>query len=233
MAEITADGDIIIGRRRPKNNPLIHRSEVGKPSFHNDLPPLPEGYTFGAPLKWDMEGAGDVMLSWHSHNPPPEKLRYDFGRDFVKLNKNSVLYKCTTPKDVTGFRSGHDIRVKPKVHKHRPTIAPAAVLNNPHHSYGAKSPQSERVADLIQNRWEFEWVTEQRERCESLADAKKREKDRRSSPSRQTLPAKSREKETPAPHPREYFVMKRFRNVPSRFAPSPSEGGARAHSSMY
>jgi len=51
MGEVTADGDIIIGRIRPKNNPLIHRSEVGKPAFHNDMPPLPADYTFGAPLK--------------------------------------------------------------------------------------------------------------------------------------------------------------------------------------
>lgn len=222
MAEITADGDYIIGRKRPKNNPLIHHSEVGKPSFHNDLPPLPADYTFGAPCKRDPEGAGDVMLTWQSHSPPPSKMAYDFGRDFVALNRRCVSSMCATSKQVSGFRKEHDIRIKPKVGGKK-LIAPNKVLNDPTYAYGARSGESESVADLLQNRWELEWVMEQKTRSEAVEEARKKEKQRRASPTRSIMHKKPLDPLVLKPHPKEYFSLKQFRDIPSRFAtPSPA-----------
>jgi hypothetical protein len=224
MAEVTSDGDIIIGRVRPKNNPLIHRSEVGKPSFHNDLPPLPHDYTFGAPLKRDPEGAGEVMLTWQSHAPPQSKMTYDFGRDFLALNRNSVKSGCVDARAVTDFRRSHDVRIKPKVSGKRPTIAPPALISDPNHAFGAHSGESESVADLIQNRWEFEWVAEQKERMEAIERAKNKEAKRRASPARRAAritPAAAAARQAATPHPKETFTLPQFRNVPSRVTPNP------------
>ncbi len=221
MAEVTADGDIIVGRRRPKNNPLIRRAEVGKPAFHNDLPPLPTDYTFGAPLKRDPEGAGDVMLTWQQHCPPVSKMTYDFGRDFVTLNRKSIADKCVTAKQLSSYRQEHDARIKPKVSAKKPLIAPAAVISDPNHAFGAKSEHSERVADLIQNRWEYEWVAEQKRRCEAVEAARSKERARHVGPNLSSatkrLEAIQRMKAvTPQPH--ETFTLPQFRNVPSRFS---------------
>ena len=231
MAETTEDGDIIVGRVRPKNNPLIHRSEVGKPSFHNDLPPLPEDYTFGAPLKRDPEGAGQVMLTWQSHAPPKSKMSYDFGRNFLALNRNAVGASCTDAKAVADFRKSHDVRIKPKVTGKRPTIAPPSVISDPNHAFGARSGESESVADLIQNRWECERVEEQKERMSAIERAKDKEAQRRASPARRApriTPAAAAARATPTPHPRDTFTLKQFRNVPSRVSPLP--GNVRAAS---
>jgi hypothetical protein len=224
MCEVTADGDVIVGRVRPKNNPLIHRSEVGKPAFHNDLPPLPEGYTFGAPLKRDKEGAGDVMLTWQSHQSASGKKQYDFGRDFVALNKQSCEANCITTKDVKNFRSTHDARIKPKMQGVKPSTVPDRLKSDRNHVYGAASEPSEHVADLIQNRYELEWVLEQKRRHEQLSEAAKMEALRKSSPSRNAVAQqKMAERSTPSPHPKEYFTLKQFTGVPSRyFTPSPA-----------
>jgi len=216
MAETTADGDIVIGRVRPKNNPLIHRSEVGKPSFHNDLPSLPEDYTFGAPLKRDVEGAGDVMLTWQSHAPSPSKMKYDFGRDFLSLNKQGVVKNCVSAKDVGDFRKSHDARIKPKVSGKRPQIATPHITSNPYHVFGAHSGESESVADLIQNRWELEWVAEQKKRMEGLEKSRTKELERSSGRARMAM--RSPVEKAPTPHPKEYFTLPKFKDVKSRFS---------------
>lgn len=228
MAEITADGDIIVGRRRPKNNPLIRRIEVGKPAFHNDLPQLPPDYTFGAPLKRDPEGAGDVMLTWHEHAPPKNKLSYDFGRDFTALNRKSA--GCTNAKEAADFRKDNDARIMPKVSERgkKPLIAPAAIMSDPNHAFGAKSEHSERVADLIQNRWEYEWVAEQRKRCEALEQAKTVEKKKHAAPKanasvqRRIDAIKAQREQSVTPTLKESFTLPQFRNVQSRFAKTPT-----------
>ena len=228
MGDVNADGEFVVGRARPKNNPLIHRSEVGKPAFHNDLPTLPDGYTFGAPLKKDPEGAGDVMLTWQCHAPPSSKQEYDFGRDFVTLNKKSVQMHCVTPKDVQEFRHYTDARIKPNVTGKKPAIVPDRVKDDRQHSYGSKSGSSESVADLLQNRYELEWVMEQKNRQEQMESAQVREKARRagrSSPVKSLQRKPVSDKPAASPHPRDFFTMSQFKNVPSRYtSPSPGPG---------
>jgi hypothetical protein len=220
---MSTEEEFVVGRPRPKNNPLIHRSEVGKPSFHNDMPPLPEDYTFGAPMKKDAEGAGEVMLTWQCHAPPASKMQYDFGRDFLTLNKRSVG-SCANAKDVAKFRAHHDSRIKPNVTGKKPSAVPDRVTGDPNYSYGGKSGESESVADLIQNRWELEWVQEQK-KSQANADKKRAlEQSRRMSPARQFVarkPSPMMEMQA-APQQKDTFTLKQFRDVPSRYAtPSP------------
>jgi hypothetical protein len=216
MCEVTADGDIIVGRVRPKNNPLIRRSEVGKSCVHNDLPSLPADYTFGAPLKRDPEGAGEVMLSWQSHATPTHKKEYDFGRDFITLNRQSLGAGCLHPRDVADFRKTHEARIKPKTTTFLDKGVPDTIKRDKHHIYGAPSPDSEHVADLIQNRYELEWVVEQKARAETtqLVERENREKKRRSHSPTALV---KRSTPSPAPHPKEFFTLKQFRDVPSRY----------------
>ena len=189
MCEVTPDGDIIVGRTRPKNNPLIHRAVVGKPSFHNDMPSLPEDYTFGAPLKRDSEGAGEVMLSW---------------------------------------QAGPNKKVK------RPD---RRLVADPDRVYGAKSGDAACMADLMQNRYELEWVNEQKTRHDSSLKAQEREHMRKKAPTRiaqeRDQRIKNQQNTAIKPHPKEYFTLKAFRDVPSRFrSRSPAVGGSRTQSRL-
>eukprot|EP00744_Colponema_vietnamica_P003052 GILI01004722.1.p1 GENE.GILI01004722.1~~GILI01004722.1.p1 ORF type:complete len:238 (-),score=43.56 GILI01004722.1:189-902(-) len=195
MCEVTPDGDIVIGRPRPKNNPLIHHSVVGKPSFHNNMPPLSPEHTFGAALKRDPEGAGDVMLSWNTgpstHAAPDGSLVQNRSRTTVVNGRQFVA----DPDRVYGRPSGDTSR------------------NN--------------MADLLQNRYELEWVNEQRVRYDGKAKAEQREKQRKAAPTRISIERNERmQKVTQTatkPHPKEYFTLSQFRDVPSRFAsPSPT-----------
>jgi len=226
MGEVTADGDIIIGRIRPKNNPLIHRTEVGKPAFHNDMPPLPADYTFGAPLKKDAEGAGEVMLTWQEHRPPQSKLSYDFGRDFLTLNKRSVKANCISAKAVADFRQVNDARIKPKVTGQKKLTVPERIMADVSHAYGSKSGESESVADLIQNRYELNWVQERQKHQQELDRRCQIEKERqkarqnRLSPLRQRRPESMMEMSQPSA--KDIFTLPQFKDIPSRYkTPSP------------
>mmetsp|Transcript_79443 Transcript_79443/g.92864 ORF Transcript_79443/g.92864 Transcript_79443/m.92864 type:complete len:257 (+) Transcript_79443:70-840(+) len=245
MCEVTGDGDYVVGRPRPKNNPLIRRSEVGKAATNHDLPALPPGYTFGAPLKRDPEGAGEVMLSWQAHATPAHKKQYDFGRDFITLNKQSLKAGCILPEDVAEFRKTHEARIKPKTQKSaagaattggavveggdqdggrrsRMSGVPEAIRMDKQHVFGAPSPDSEHVADLIQNRYELEWVLEQKARHEAI-QAAERELKLKQQRSHSPTAFVKRATPSPTPHPKEYFTMKQFTNVPSRFfTPTPT-----------
>lgn len=218
--------EFYVGRPRPKNNPLIHRSEVGKPSFHNDMPSLPEDYTFGAQMKKDAEGAGEVMLTWQCHAPPPSKMQYDFGRDFLTLNKRSVERGASNSKDVSDFRKETDARLKPKVTGKKPAVVPDHVTNDKTHSYGSKSGESESVADLIQNRWEGEWVSEQRTLQEVRDRKRTKENMRRCSPARMTYKRKTPSPamlQEAAPSIKDTFTLKQFKGVQSRYrTPTPT-----------
>lgn len=217
MCEVTADGDVIVGRARPKNHPLIRRAEVGKSVVCSDLPSLPADYTFGAPLKRDAEGAGEVMLSWQSHATPTHKKAYDFGRDFMTLNRQSLQAGCILPKDVADFRKTHEARIKPKTSTDNRGKGgvPDQLRRDKHHVYGAPSPDSEHVAELIQNRYELEWVLEQKARHETIQAAEQELRDKRRSHSPTSFV--KRVTPTPAPHPKEYFTLKQFQNVPARY----------------
>jgi len=109
----------------------------------------------------------------------------------------------------------------------KPLIAPAALIGDPNHSFGSKSEPSARVADLIQNRWEYEWVAEQKRRCEALESAKSRERKRHASPKiraadrRLAALVADREKAS-TPQLKDTFTLPQFRNVPSRFSKTPS-----------
>jgi len=233
MCEVTADGEIIVGRIRPKNNPLIQRSGVGVASFHNELPPLPQGYTFGAALKRDKEGAGDVMLTWKSHCANGEHRKGSGGqdeeRDFKQLNKQSCKAKCCTPKEVTVFRKDHTGTMastgggQSKSRDRAASLANAGRTVDPSRIYGAPSAPSEHVAELIQNRFEMEWVLDQKRRHEATLQSKANELARKQSPTRSSTKERSMVRQQPQPHPREYFNLHQFHDIPSRyFTPSPT-----------
>ena len=195
MCEVTSDGDVIIGRARPRNNPLIQQSVVGKPSYRSDMPDLPPGHTFGAALKRDPEGAGEVMLSWHSGTGTHRALDGSVARNKSRNEMIEERHFVADTERVYGRPSGD------------------ASKNN--------------MASLLQNRYELEWVNEQRQRHEAKARADNREKQRKALPTRISIERNERmqrvSQTATKPHPKEYYTLSQFRNVPSRYAtPSPT-----------
>ena len=61
--------DIIIGKKRPDDNPLIVRYEVGKSRMAGVTQHgLDADFTYGMPSKRDPETAGEVVLTWAEHS---------------------------------------------------------------------------------------------------------------------------------------------------------------------
>jgi len=209
---------IVVGKSRPTNNPIINalKCEVGKVRKHANIPITDINHTFGAPCKRDEESAGDVMLSWDEHLPPSKPA--DLGRDFIRLNKSAAKAGCATPSQVKYYRTAHDARIRPQVSLQKDR----APLDDPTRAYGRKSGvDSTSVRDLMQNKYEMEWVHEQlqRESKEHVKEQKRialREQSPlrvRATPSPSAVYFASR---SPSPQLHDSFTLKQFKNVPSK-----------------
>eukprot|EP00758_Cryptobia_borreli_P016188 Tbor_TRINITY_DN6085_c0_g1::TRINITY_DN6085_c0_g1_i1::g.10773::m.10773 len=171
MYEVTADNDIIIGRLRPKNNPLICRKLLGKSSYHNGLPPLPAGHTFGSPPKRDPDTVGQLMV-------------------------------C--------------LPVSPQISSRKGFVADKRKV------YGIKTEEASYMQALIENRFQLEWVNLQREHYERMEMAERKRKRKKKAHLNVTLERDQwialHSLGDVKPHPREYFTMRQFRDVPSRLS---------------
>ena len=99
-------------------NFLLVKDDVGraKPTIRV-LPGI--DFTYGRNIQRDKEGAGAVTSSWQFHTPSPPPTP---DRDFKALNFLSVRDGRTTPKQLTEFRKGKDVRLR--LHSHRLSLSP-------------------------------------------------------------------------------------------------------------
>eukprot|EP01062_Namystynia_karyoxenos_P007065 TRINITY_DN12486_c0_g1_i1.p2 TRINITY_DN12486_c0_g1~~TRINITY_DN12486_c0_g1_i1.p2 ORF type:complete len:275 (+),score=107.48 TRINITY_DN12486_c0_g1_i1:79-825(+) len=206
---------VIVGKKRPQDNPLIGHYEVGR-SWHAKMSPFhgDPTHTYGAALRRDPEGAGDVVLRWNEHvqSPPPKGAG---NKDFLRLNKQAAAAHCVSPSEASEFRQAHDYRVR-RLRVTKDCSLPKAV-RDPGTVFGQKTKPEVSVGELIGNKFESEWIEqqiafEQRDRAQRKARLQKKSTRRRQ--------FMHRPPEAPPPmHPREYFTLKQFRDVPSKFRP--------------
>jgi hypothetical protein len=226
--------EYVVGKPRPVNNPIINalKSEVGKPKKYNNYQVHDVHYTYGAPLKRDPESAGEVMLSWKEHEPPTREI--DLGRDFVRLNKEAARAGAANASSVQAYRESHDARIRPQVSLQKNK---APLKMDPGIAFGRKSClDGVTVRELVQNKFEMDWVEEQWER-----QGRREARAARKVALREQSPLRVRA--TPSPHAFYYtqqskapsaadsFTLRRFQDVPSRVhvsrSGSPHKGGSR------
>ncbi|KAJ9473500.1 hypothetical protein DIPPA_29562 [Diplonema papillatum] len=211
--------DIVVGRPRPKKNPLIYRDEVGRSRTAGLSPHASDpDFTYGMACKRDPETAGEVALTWmvHKRSIKPQDCT---AKDFVRMNKTAISHQCLTSKDARALRSDLNYRVAQMKFRKPKNDVPRSKLESV--TFGAKSKHDESVKDLMGNRYALEWVQE-RMRAESTRKAAetdgKREVHRRPFIHAPALSALE------ADPPKPPFVMKRFRSVLPRVTcrtPSP------------
>lgn len=249
--------EVLVGRPRPTNNPIINQREhiVGKSTAQIHAKPDDFTHTYGAPNKRDPETAAEVMLSWHEHQPRTRPV--DYGRDFIALNKGAARARAATTAEVKQYRETHDYRVHSHTSKdkellvqHTRSPSPSAGGNgngNVGQQQGQRAfgrPSNEcpcSVKDLMQNKFEMDWVMEQQH-----LEEKRRRKQARQEALRRASPLRVRATPSPAPPPAVFspetrFTLKKFQDVPSKLAkagliarsPSPNSGAAAASAGGY
>eukprot|EP01062_Namystynia_karyoxenos_P062427 TRINITY_DN55307_c0_g1_i1.p1 TRINITY_DN55307_c0_g1~~TRINITY_DN55307_c0_g1_i1.p1 ORF type:complete len:248 (+),score=86.41 TRINITY_DN55307_c0_g1_i1:112-855(+) len=213
------EDEVIIGKKRPQGNPLIGHYEVGR-SWHARLSPHYDDpqYTYGMALKRDTEGAGDVVLSWKGHvqSPPPKG---GASKDFVRMNKRAAASHCVSPRETSEFRKTHELHV-PRSRATKDRSVPKAV-RDPAMVFGRRTPGEVSVGELIANKFETEWIEQQRAHEQRERQARRALLQKKSRNRRQFM-HRPPEQEAPL-HPKEYFTMKKFRQVHSRFASATPE----------
>uniref|UniRef100_A0A7S4GJB2 Uncharacterized protein n=1 Tax=Eutreptiella gymnastica TaxID=73025 RepID=A0A7S4GJB2_9EUGL len=134
------------------------RHEVGKSNLY------PMDVLVGAATTWDQYNAAQIMYHWEEL---PPRRRLDFGPDFIKMNKKSQG-KVTNARNVSKFRKLNNFRLGPKSTSSVSQRSETPSLQEKTH--GRKSRvEAETVRDLMQNKFELDWVREQAYRLERQA----------------------------------------------------------------
>jgi len=159
---------------------------------------------------------GEVVLSWkgHTHSPPAKNATE---KDFLRMNKKAAACNCTSPKAVNEYRRQHDLRV-PRSRLAKDKSLPRAV-RDPAMVFGQKTKEEVSVGELIANKFESEWILQQRMMEEKDREVRRAKMEKKSTRRRQFM---HRPPQDPSGmHPREYFTMKRFADVPSKLSATP------------
>jgi hypothetical protein len=212
---------------------LLKKDLLGIPNTKSVLPEtIAPGHIFGKRYPGDVGGVAACVQSWDVHCPPPKKIEYDFGRDFVALNRESAP-TCPTSPQVRVFRQEHDIRLKPKKTKNaagestsprllRRGEAPVGGYGIGSNTYamraagGDGSPAPEDMPGVLSHKYQLLWVEAQLEKNQrtevhqSVA--------RRASPAPKTLQERLEPLRQAAatPHPKEWYNMAEFVGVEGR-----------------
>eukprot|EP00761_Pharyngomonas_kirbyi_P011276 gb/GECH01011301.1/.p1 GENE.gb/GECH01011301.1/~~gb/GECH01011301.1/.p1 ORF type:complete len:240 (+),score=46.28 gb/GECH01011301.1/:1-720(+) len=139
-----------IGKRGSKNNPLLVRKKLGRGKDPTTPLPGPE-FSYGKPSPADPEPLKSLISSWKK---PKAKTKSKKPIDFVKLNKMSVKNKATTSSDVSSFRN----RTPSPPSRQRQRVYHDIAPQYQERPYGSPTRYGIGVKDLIENKYEREWV---------------------------------------------------------------------------
>ncbi|CAB4021232.1 Hypothetical predicted protein [Paramuricea clavata] len=160
-----------IQRESLLNNPLLQKSELGRPLKRCFTLP-PDGFTYGRPNLYTGNGAAGALCSWNVVRPSAATQPQE--RDFVKLNKMAVQAGLTSAPEQYQFRATHDVKVssasKDRSLNKLKKIPPSMV-------FGVPTRPSTPVFDLLAHKYQEKWI-EERRRAEEALRAKQDQKKR-------------------------------------------------------
>ncbi|XP_046845424.1 cilia- and flagella-associated protein 77-like [Xenia sp. Carnegie-2017] len=153
-----------IQRESLQNNPLLQKSELGKPLKRCfNLPP--DDFTYGRPNLYSGNGTADALCSWNVVKPRRVSTAQPEERDFVRLNKMAVQAGLTSAPEQYQFRATHDVKVssgsKERSLNKLKKIPPSAV-------FGISRRPSTPVFDLLAHKYQEKWLEERRKAEEAL-----------------------------------------------------------------
>jgi len=161
-----------VTRKSMKANPLLQRAPLGKCLERGHT--LPPGVTFGKPnYKFDSGTAGALKYS-------PENVRIksahddlDLEKDFIKLNRIGIQKGVITSHHQKNFRAQHDIRVPPPARETRARLNPP-----PDIIFGRPSRPRSPIYDVIEHKFQRNWLIQQKTRDQERFERKTEENKR-------------------------------------------------------
>jgi len=161
---MNADGEITLGVQRDSylNNPLLMKSELGKPLRRCFTLP-PEDFVYGRRNYGKEAGAADALSSWKpSQSRSAKKAASAHQRDFITLNKAATQAGLVTAQEQSQYRAIHDFERKSSVvrdfnQKLPKRLPPTMVFGVP--TQKTATP----IFDLLENRYQEKWLKERRE----------------------------------------------------------------------
>eukprot|EP00118_Oscarella_pearsei_P020338 m.220005 g.220005 ORF g.220005 m.220005 type:complete len:238 (+) comp39934_c1_seq1:66-779(+) len=155
------------------NNPLLAKPELGKSIKHFYTLPSSD-FTYGMRSSSKDGGTAEAISSWSQIPNLPQLGRASkMPRDFISLNKAAVKKGLTTSQEQFQFRAMHDVRQKPRVsavRRKRTQSVPSDV------TFGIVTRPSTPIYDLLEHKYQAEWVQQQKDRERALQKSAKEER---------------------------------------------------------
>merc|ERR1711892_1266306 len=153
-------------RKSMDSNPLLQRAPLGRCLERGHTLP-PGGVTYGMPnYKTDSGTAGALKYS-----PLNERIKsaapLDLEKDFIKLNRIGVRQGIVTAQDQKNFRADRDIRRAPPARETRTRYCPP-----PDIVFGQKSRPRSPIYDVIEHKFQRNWLIQQKARDETREQKK-------------------------------------------------------------
>lgn len=150
------------------DNPLLFKSELGRPFQRGFTLPSPE-FTYGRPNIAKDGGAAEAVAGWNPttiQSVPRRDKQPE--RDFVALNKACVGAGLVTAQEQFEYRATHDVRRRVSEEEKNKTKSkriPASM------TFGVSTRPSTPVFDLLEHKYQDRWLQERRK-----SEMSKREK---------------------------------------------------------
>lgn len=163
-------------------NELQHLPQLGRSKIRGHVLP-PSDFTYGVKYEKTDGGVPQALQTWINlaKDQQAREERYQLVRDFLALNKEAVKSGCTSTKQNSQFRSLNDIKKKVKIgggadsvaDKLQTGIGKTKVVFPPGMTFGQPHRPSTPIAEVLEYRYQHDWLTEmQRAEAERVAAKK-------------------------------------------------------------
>ncbi|XP_065830291.1 cilia- and flagella-associated protein 77-like [Oscarella lobularis] len=211
-------------------NPLLAKPELGRSIKHFYTLPS-DDFTYGMRSSSKDGGAAEAIGSWSQiPNLPQLGQEPKMPRDFISLNKAAVKKGLTTSQEQFQFRAMHDVRQRPRASGR---VARTKSMPSTDITFGTTTRPSTPIYDLLEHKYQAEWIEQQRQKDRALQKSAKEEraKSGRIYETRATVLRKFAEPVKSSPP----WRMPRFTKIPAKLqtfrTPAEREKAMKYHSS--
>ncbi|XP_065068726.1 cilia- and flagella-associated protein 77-like [Rhopilema esculentum] len=219
-----SNGGMMLGIQRESlnNNPLLIRSELGRPLRRCFTLP-PEDFVYGKRSFGNETGAADALSSWKPSNQKfPNRNASARTRDFISLNKAATQAGLVTAQEHSQYRATHDVKRKPSAKEQNmklpKRLPPTMVFGVP--TQRTATP----VFDLLEHRYQSKWLNERKQA--ELNSRKNNETQTRSGSGKgyYETRASMMRRHSPPVDPPPLWQMRRFKKIPGQLETFRSDG---------
>jgi len=207
-------GDVALGIQRDSllNNPLLMKSELGKPLRRCFTLP-PEDFIYGQRNRGKETGAADAMSSWKLKDKNNQMEREKRGpRDFISLNKAATQSGLVTAQEHAQYRATHDVKRIPSAREQNLKLPKRLP---PNMVFGVPTQRTlTPVFDLLEHRYQEKWLQERK--IAEMSSGNKNDTQRRAGSGKayNETRASMLRRHSPPVDPPPLWQMNRFRKIP-------------------